>query len=284
MHSKLRIGIINYANVFPIYYSLKSQCDLSGYEFIEAYPSSLNKMLKDGEIDLGICSSIEYLRHKDDYIFIEGHSIGSDGPIKSIALISRVHIKMLDSQEIFVTHQSETSPVLLGIILKKFYGISAKLIVTDAPFYDAIRNHSAYLSIGDDALRTTLNSASLIPVSKSQEFELISVENDAFYFYDLGSLWNLYTGLPFVFALWTLRKKSIESKGELFERFKKDLLIARQYALSHLEDIALLSPLSKIIDTKGLISYWRLISYGLDERHLNGLELFGKYASEIGLL
>jgi len=283
MSEKLRIGVINYANVFPIYYSLKKQCDLSGYEFIEAYPSSLNKMLKDGIIDLGICSSIEYLRHKDEYAFIEGHSIGSDGPIRSIALISRVNIKMLDSQEIFVTHQSETSPVLLGIILRKFYGISAKLVVTDAPFYDAIRNHSAYLSIGDDALKT-LNSASLIPVSKSQEFELISVGNDAFYFYDLGSIWNLYTGLPFVFALWTLRRKSIESKRELFERFKNDLLVARQYALSHLEDIVVESPLSKIIGTEGLVSYWRLISYCLDERHLMGLELFGKYASEIGLL
>lgn len=283
MPKKLRIGIINYANVFPIYYSLKDECDLSDYEFIEAYPSSLNKMLRSGEIDLGICSSIEYLRHKDEYGFIEGHSIGSDGPIRSIALISRVPIKMLDSQEIFVTHQSETSPVLLRIILKKFYGISSKLRVTDAPFYDAIKNHSAYLSIGDDALRT-LNSASLIPSSKSQDFELIRIGQDAFYFYDLGSLWSLYTGLPFVFALWILRKKDIETKRELFERFQRDLLIARQYTVNHFEDIAVQSPLSKIIGIERLVSYWRLISYGLDERHLKGLELFEKYASELNLL
>ena len=30
--------------------------------------------------------------------------------------------------------------------------------------------------------------------------------------YDLGELWHTYTGLPFVYALWLIRKESIDKR------------------------------------------------------------------------
>ena len=48
----LRIGKIPYANLFPIFYVLERDMDCSQYEFVEGMPSTLNRMLRDGDIDL----------------------------------------------------------------------------------------------------------------------------------------------------------------------------------------------------------------------------------------
>jgi chorismate dehydratase len=60
---RLLIGEIPYANLFPIFYTLKKESDLSGYEFVEGVPSALNKKIREGLIDVSPSSSIEYLRH-----------------------------------------------------------------------------------------------------------------------------------------------------------------------------------------------------------------------------
>jgi len=120
---KLRIGKIPYANLFPIFYMLEKECDCSSYEFVEGVPSVLNKMLRDGEIDVSPSSSIEYLRNPSLYRIIDGHSISSKGHVKSILLFSKIPIVELNGGTIYVSSQSETSVALLDIILKKFYTI-----------------------------------------------------------------------------------------------------------------------------------------------------------------
>ena len=42
---KLRIGKINFLNLYPIYYTLEKGCDPSRFEFIEGAPAELNGLL-----------------------------------------------------------------------------------------------------------------------------------------------------------------------------------------------------------------------------------------------
>jgi chorismate dehydratase len=269
--SPLRIGKINYANLFPIFYMLERECDCSHYEFIEGVPSTLNRTLRNGEIDISPSSSIEYLRHQDKYTIIDGHSISSEGPVGSIFLLSRNPIERLKGATILTTSQSETSVTLLHIILKKFYEIECFLRPTDDPLDVIVKEAEAYLSIGDEAMKA----------KKTIE---------GMYIYDLGELWYRHTGLPFVFALWIVRKNCHTEKPELFERFLQDLSRAKVRALENLDKIAkefkplLLKNHSILVTEDELISYWRGISYDLGEKQRKGLELFGKYSGELGLL
>ena len=99
---------------------LESECDCSGYEFVEGVPSALNYMLRMGEVDVSPSSSIEYLRHSDEYVIVEDHSISSMGPVGSIILLSGKPIEELNGLSVLTSSQSETSVALLEIILRKF--------------------------------------------------------------------------------------------------------------------------------------------------------------------
>jgi len=264
----LKVGRIHFLNLYPIFYSLVKS--VGSYEFIDGYPSMLNSMLRRGEIDVSPSSSIEYLRYPEEYELIKGHSISAKGEIRSILLISKYPIEQLKGKRISATHQSETSKALLEIILKKFIKVDIPVHETDLPLEQALGSFDAYLSIGDEALRAGKNGGE-------------------FYKYDLGALWHKFTGTSFVFALWIARKDSIKKNEGLFERLREDLGRAKEYAIGHLMEIANSRALIKsgIVDwltPEELVSYWKIISYGLGEAEMKGLELFGKYAGELGLI
>ncbi|MDI6890549.1 MAG: menaquinone biosynthesis protein [Thermodesulfovibrionales bacterium] len=283
--SLLKIGRVPYSNLFPIFYILARQCDCSGYEFIEGFPSTLNRLLRSGQIDISPSSSIEYLRYKNKYTFIEGHSISSKGPVGSILLLSRRPIEELEGKTVLTSSQSETSVVLLDVILKKFYKIECPLKPTDEKVDLLLNKAEAFLSIGDDALK-----AKQIVTSYKLQVESKDKDPSPIYIYDLGDLWYRNTGLPFVFALWIVRKGCFTEKAELLKRFIHDLNKAKGLAMENLDKIAqalrplLLSRYSLIITEEELIPYWKGISYDFREEHERGLELFRQYSEELGLL
>ncbi|MBF0319806.1 MAG: menaquinone biosynthesis protein [Nitrospirae bacterium] len=262
----LKIGRINFANLYPIFHCLQMQCAAANpdmkYEFTEGVPSEINALLREGLIDAGPSSSIEYLRNPQLYNLIEGHSISSFGRIMSIILFSRVEIKALGGKTILSSYQAETSTGLLQIVLRKFYNLDIEIKTSHAPLTEGIGQYPAYLLIGDNAL-----------------IEAAAVENIGLYAYDLGSLWYEHTGVPFVFALWISRRESGST-----ERLRAALDAAKAEALSSLNLIAGNCPYTKLFSTQTLVSYWRTISYDLTGRHMEGLELFGKYLRESGLL
>lgn len=262
---KLKIGKIPYANLFPIFHLLKRDCDCSGYEFVEDMPSRLNKMLREGMVDVSPSSSIEYLRNPSLYNIINGHSISSSGPIGSILLFSDRPLEKMDGAGIHVTFQSETSVGLLAVILKKFYGHNCTLTISDRPESCLL----PFLLIGDDALQYNKGHGQNKPGAPCR------------YVYDLGRIWYEKTGLPFVFALWIFRK-DCPDKG-LLERLEKDLDRVQYAALKDFPNIASHAPIRSFMTEGEIVGYWQKIQYGLEERHIRGLELFGRLLEECGL-
>jgi chorismate dehydratase len=255
----LKIGRIPYTNLFPIYYYLEMRSG-SKYDFIEGVPSDINRLIREGRIDISPSSSIEYLRRPEKYIPIHGHSVSSEGPVGSILLFSRRPIERLDGFTVLYTHQSETSAALLRIVLSRFYQFQCTLKSSGLPLEEGLRDHSAYLLIGDDALREVHRGPNL-------------------YIYDLGDIWYRKTGLPFVFALWIANKGT----GAELKSFIPDLDEAKDRALKDLPKIARTCPFRKWLSEKQLIDYWSKLSYDLDNKHRQGLELFNKYLREPGI-
>ncbi len=290
----LKIGKIAYSNLFPIFYMLERECDCSGYEFIEGVPSTLNRLLRSGEIDVSPSSSIEYLRYQNMYTLIDGHSLSSRGPVGSILLLSTQPIEKLEGKKILTSSQSDTSITLLSIILKKFYKIQYTMTPTDEPVDSLLTKGEAFLLIGDDALKAQklVTSYKLKVKSESRMKDYIprTPNSQLIYIYDLGELWYKNTGLHCVFALWIARKDCSPDKNELLERLICDLDKAKRLATENLDNIAhalrslLLNRHSLDVTEEELVSYWEGISFNFNEEHKKGLELFRKYSEELGLL
>ena len=262
--NKLRIGKMSYANLFPLFYMLQKESDCSRYEFVEGVPSELNGKIRRGEIDISPSSSVEYLRHGDRYVLIEDHSISAKGPVRSIFLFSRKPIEELHGDTVLTSSQSETSVVLLRIILEKFYQVECPLQSSSQPFEQAIRSHPAYMLIGDQAM---------IEAMKWRQP----------YQYDLGELWYRKTGLPMTYALWIVRKECC-ARGALVQKFRHDLDHAKESALRNLRIVAAASPLRHLLSEDELVSYWQGISYDFREEHKKGVALFRQYAEELGII
>ncbi|RNC69846.1 MAG: futalosine synthase [Desulfuromonadales bacterium] len=261
----LTIGHIEYANCTPIFTALRDGFDCSSYRFVRGVPAHLNRLLADGEIDVCPSSSIEYGKNPDRYLILPDLSISAVGPVKSVLLFSRMPLEDLDGSTIGMTTESDTSVNLLRVILAKFNGLSNSFERTGLLLAEALAIYPAVLLIGDGALR----GAQAAPCS---------------HVYDLGELWYRSTGLPFVFALWLLRRETAATQPGDVARLAADLVQAKQVAYGAYPAIAAEAPEREWIGRELLVDYWRTISYDLTEAHLRGLTLFFTYAVDLGVL
>ncbi|MEF9426923.1 MAG: menaquinone biosynthesis protein [Candidatus Mariimomonas ferrooxydans] len=268
-NKKLRIGRIPYANLFPLFYYLDKKCDCSSCRFINGVPSVLNKMLRQGKLDISPSSSVEYLRYKKHYQILPGLSISSSGPVRSILLFSKFPLNELGGKTIVLSSESDTSVVLLKIILREFLSIKCRFkTLIGKSIKKALSSNAAVLLIGDEAMKA----------KKTIVDYKLQITNSSIFIYDLGELWFRHTGLPFVFALWIVKKKTFVHKKELIEKISLDLIDAKKYAAKQFPLIARHAPQKKWFGEKNLVNYWKCISYDFTDMHMEGLRLFERYA------
>ncbi len=290
MGKKLVVGRIPYANVFPIFYVLDHEVDCSQYTFVEGVPSRLNRMLRKGEVDISPSSSIEYLGNPGRYQIISNHSISSRGPVGSILFFTPKPVEELEGALVFASSQSETSVALLKIVLRRFYRLSVTVEAVPNPIQSGVEG-AAFLLIGDDALRRQAIGKSQQKVLKQQEAigkrdtnltPIASCPSPVAYpfVYDLGEIWYRQTGLPFVFALWIVRK-DIPDKKELIDKFAGDLDRAKESALKKLPEIARYAPIRSFMTEGDILSYWKKLDYELSVEHKKGLALFDQYRKDV---
>jgi chorismate dehydratase len=258
----LTIGQITYANCTPIFHELLKSCPEGRYRLERGVPAVLNEKLRQGEIDLCPSSSIEYGRRAERYYLLPDLSISAVGPVKSVLLFSRLPLEELAGQTVGLTSESETSVVLLRILLERYHGVAASFEPTSGLDLD---RYPACLLIGDAALKA-------VPAQRNVHC------------FDLGALWHEATGLPFVFALWIVRQEAVERHHEALKSLLADVIAAKQRALLSYEDIAENSQESTWMDRKELVDYWRTISYDLTPAHQQGVLRFFQDARDLGIL
>src|SRR5215470_3876432 len=183
----LRIGCVKYLNALPL---------IRGWPGPVAFdhPSALCKRLANGERDVALVSSFEFLRNPI-YRVVDGISIASDGPVYSVIVAHRGEVSDVD--EIELDPAAETSGNLLHCLLAQL-GLGARLISKKESEKQARREArgkaNARLLIGDQAIRSRLEHAS------------------EFHFWDLGEQWKRIVDFPFVYALWLVRPEVADPK------------------------------------------------------------------------
>lgn len=264
-NTELTLGYIPYLNCVPFFQCLKSH----GFQgqFVAGVPSELNRMLQEGALDVSPSSSFEYARHWRDYLLLPGHSIASVGEVRSVLLFSPVELAELEGQQIAITGESATSINLLRILFREFYGLeNVTDAVPDMSIEGLIAQKKPALLIGDRALRL----AQSLP--------------DGVKVFDLGELWFQFTGLPFVFALWMIRRDVLTQYDDQLATLGHQLMQSREQVLAAPQDFVALAVESSGINAEVVVDYWQTIDYRLDEEHKKGLKLFFRLCKKYNFL
>ena len=194
-----RVGSVPYLNAVPVTRGLED-------EILFVTPSKLAEMLRRDELDAALVSVTEVL-FNDCYDVLDGVAIASLGEVKSVFVAHRY--PLAEVREIFCDTASLTSVNLLKVLLAE-RGISAELV--PLPEYDIAPSCDAVLLIGDRAI------------------DFLRAEHDHQIF-DLGAAWFELTKLPFVYAVWALRR-GIENKA-----LRRHLREAKEFGVDTLDYI-----------------------------------------------
>jgi chorismate dehydratase len=169
----VRLGCVKYLNARPLIRGWSGDVEFD-------HPSALCRRLAQGQLDVALVSSFEFLRNPI-YRIVDDVSIASDGPVYSVVVAHRGEFSTI--KEIELDPASQTAANLLRCLLTEL-GLNPRLI---AGYSDTAASCPACLIIGDQAIRFR------------------QTHSDAFQFWDLGEQWKNLTGLPFVYALWLIR-------------------------------------------------------------------------------
>lgn len=233
-----------------------------GFEISYTVPSICADALRTGEADIGIIPAITYATIPGLAILPDA-VIASKHDVRSILLVS--HKRIDDIRTIAADTSSRTSVVLTQILCEKLWG-GARDLQPMPPDVDAMLGVcDAALLIGDSALR--LDPARYLS-------------------YDLAAEWHKLTGLPFVFAVWALRMQSLAETSR--DPDPATVLSRSRDHGTQAENIAaiarLWSPHVAIAEATIRAYLTRNIHYTLDAENRAGLELFFRYALELGLI
>jgi chorismate dehydratase len=249
----LRVGFPNYLNTLPFLYNLPK---MNGIELVFDVPSRLNERLAVGEINCGLCSSVFYAKHFEDYILIPDISISAVGKVKSVCLFHKVPLSELSGKTIGITPETETSFALLRLVLEKMKEIKPVYLKLShssrglskekaQAFFETI---DGYLAIGNEAL------------------ELLYTEKFP-YVTDLAEVWLEETGYPFVFALLLVRKEVLSLYKKELRSLAENLYLSRAKALADLSLIV--KEYSSSLDKTFLLDYLHHLEFdfsGLKQR------------------
>ena len=183
VHQERVVGKIPYLNSVPFYARLEKR----DFRILPVVPRRMGMLCALGEIDAGPFSLMDFLRQEDD-MELMGWCIATRDQVKSVMLFSKEGWRDLDGRTIGITDDTATSVHLLSVLLEKKYGVHARFerLHQGVNSYDGF---DAVLLIGDEALRRNKHGL--------DGFDLV---------YDLAREWYQWQKLPFVFAVWALRR------------------------------------------------------------------------------
>ncbi|HUN87615.1 MAG TPA: menaquinone biosynthesis protein [Terriglobales bacterium] len=267
--SRLRISAISFLNTAPLMWDFEhpspGQRRLQDqFEITYTVPSNCAAELSAGTADIGIIPSITYATIPGLAILPDA-AIAARNAVRSILLVLNQPLEQV--RTVALDTSSRTSVALTQILFSKYFpGSGMREYVAMAPDLDQMLGRcDAALLIGDSALQ---------------------VDRARYTALDLAEEWHRFTGKPFVFAFWAVRMAALVRGGsgyDLAEVFSR----SRDHGLEpeNLDVIAGEWAARVNLTPDGVKSYLtENIHYTLDPENTDGLELFYRYAADLGLI
>lgn len=259
------IGKISYTNSWPITHHFHPSSLSHPAQMVSEVPAILNRGMSEGSIHVGGLSSFAYAAASDKLLVLPGLSVSSDGPVKSILLFSRRPLEALGDATIAVTNTSATSVNLLKIIMEKALGGHPHYISAEPDLEMMMEQADACLLIGDHAIKA-------------------SWQNVGYEVTDLGEFWKSWTGQGMTFAVWAVNREAALRKPEAIMEIADALNESKRKGLADLAPLVAAAR-QAIGGTEAYwFGYFRNLCYDFEERQQEGLNLYFRYAYEMGLL
>jgi len=214
---------------------------------INDHPANLVRDLNAGKADVALIPVAHLFSHPE-LTMLEGLGVAADGPVQSVVL--KCNVPIGNVKVVGRDPASATSNALAGLLLKRHFKRDVEMVD-----FGAVERPDAAVVIGDRALCSDPAPAGDV---------------------DLAEAWHQMTGLPFVFAVWAVRRDfpQLEAVTDIARRayeagFRAIEAIAERYA----------------DQLGGSLTFWidyldNSIHYRLDDRDMEGMALFRKYLSE----
>lgn len=184
----VRVGQIPYLNSVLFYHTLKGGAAGEDIRLEPLVPRALSGAALEGGVDCGLVPLVTCWDIEDRYEpLVAGERgdfcIATRDAARSILLFSRRPFAELDGASVGVTAETSTSVRLMRVLFAHHWRVRpARYGHIDWPSNDA------FLLIGDEAL---------IHRHGVKDYPYVA---------DLGTVWHEWTGLPFVFARWVVRR------------------------------------------------------------------------------
>lgn len=208
----MRMGAVSYLNTKPLIDYWQAG---PGDSLRLDLPSRLADDLKSGDLDLALIPSVEVFQNSE-LVIVPDACISCWGEVWSVKLMSRV--PMASIRSLALDEGSRTSAVLCQILLSHLLGVrpqKEKLLIHDS--WTAV-DTDAVLVIGDRAM---------------------AAQHEDFPFeWDLGEVWNRWSGLPFVFAVWATRRAILDDQAADLSRVQMALNRARDQGQERTKELA----------------------------------------------
>jgi chorismate dehydratase len=259
----LRISAISFLNTAPLMWDFENGATAQRlrehFEIGYTIPSHCAEQLKEGSADIGIIPVAAYTTIPG-LVIVPDVAIAAKDKVRSILLVSKVTLEKIRS--VATDDSSRTSAALVEIYLRKFVGADPGFTRQKPDLKQMLQWHDAALLIGDPALQA---------------------RTGGYHVYDLAEEWRRWTGRPFVFAFWAVRKAALQGRpaepniAQVFQQ-------SRDHGLRHIPEIAS-GWAPKLNLSARLISEYLTanVDYSLDAENLEGLRLFYRYGVEVGV-
>jgi chorismate dehydratase len=193
MHS---IGCVSFLNSKPL---IDGVLGHAGVRVSFAVPAGLLPLIEAGTVSAALLPAVDYQNAAAELLLLPVGMIGCDGPTLTVRLYSRVPPERI--QTLYGDRDSHTSLILAQVILRERYGNAAPLVPLAArEGVHPASGPETMLLIGDKVV-----NASPDPAAYPHQL-------------DLGEEWKRLTGLPFVFAMWMIRKDRAAAEGAALAR------------------------------------------------------------------
>jgi chorismate dehydratase len=257
---KPRVGHIQFLNCLPIYWGLVHSGALLDLELVKDSPERLSEQLVAGSLDIAPITFVEFLRHSEDLVVLDGLAVGSDGPVMSCNLISQVPFEELDGRRVALGSTSRTTVQLAQLLLRERYHVAPEYYTCPPDLSIMMNEAPGAVLIGDPALRAALYDVPRLGLRML----------------DLGEAWKDWSGLPMVFAVWAVRRDYLEAHPELVREVHRGFLHSRDLALAEVDKVAAQVARWEAFDAAALERYFTTLDFSFGPRQLAGAREFAR--------
>jgi len=262
-----RVGHIGFLNCLPLYWGLQAIGADAGMRLLRDTPDHLSDALVAGDLDIGPISLIEALRNADDLLVLPEVAVGSDGPVRSVCLVSRRPLADLEDALVALGSTSRTSVLLARLVLEQVYGLHPRYLKHVPDLQAMLEVADAAVLIGDPALHATL----------------VGAPEAGWHVLDLGQAWREWTDLPMVFAVWAVRRDYALDHPESLAKVRTAFARALGAASDHRDLVVTAASATTDYPRAAFEDYFSVLDFSLGDRQLAGIERFGLEIAGAGL-